>query len=243
MLLAMLAVAFGVVSDFVKLEWWPFLTLLVEGAILYFVISQIISDKSKKHKRDRQIQNTKVCFLIPRSKYPKKEYNGAPENEKYVNKLTVGIGNYILLLEVESEIDLLFDPIILIFEGQEDNRPTFCGKDNPFVVESLSDGSIRDWWDNISFRGDKKLFYLHHGDTLIDGNKIETKGVWRGKLHIRIPVREADQVDKYLDFEVVEDKDDIPFLKIATEVQIPTHESTTNTINPASTIRTDRTLY
>ena len=38
MLLGALAFAFGSLSTFVKLEWWPFLTFLVEGGILYFIV-------------------------------------------------------------------------------------------------------------------------------------------------------------------------------------------------------------
>jgi len=213
MLLGVLAVAFGSLSSFVTLDWWPFLTLIVEGAILFFVVREIVVASHKEQKRKQLLQDMDVFFLIPQRDYPLHHFEGAPEREIKTHKLTIGSGTYVLLLEIESNVDFQFDPINVLIEGSDVNKPKHIGKVNIFKVEELPDGSFRNWWGHIQVPATSYPHYYYHGNTLIDQNRIETTGEWKGKLHIEIPLRGELIIHKWLDLAVSSTDDEIPFLK------------------------------
>ncbi len=151
-------------------------------------------------------------FLIPKNKYPLKSFDGAPTSERLIKNLCVGIGTYTLLLEIKAKTNFQFDPIDIVFEGNGLNRPRLIGKDNPYIVEILPNGSMRNWWGNIISTTNEYPRYLYKGYTLIDGNRIKTAGEWKGKIRIQIPVREMI-ITKRLGFEVSKTRDDSLFLK------------------------------
>ena len=157
-------------------------------------------------------------YLIPQNKYPEASFTGAPDEESKPDCLTVGIGKYRLMHVVTPKTDILTDAIILRFEGPGKDKPKRSGPDNPFIIKPI-EGAIGtfylDWWGDVQPSPEGWPRYLHSGDTLVIGNRIETLGPWEGIAYFEIPLRGSPVIIKRLPFEVVEDKsaDQIPFLK------------------------------
>lgn len=208
------------------------LTFIIVAATFLILIVGILWN------RWRQLQKRHIdCnFLIPQSKYPYKTFDGAPVKEGFPRKLTVGIGTYTLILQIGSKMDILIDPINVIFVGKDDNKPRIDIWDNPFVIQKFEDGSYRDWWGDMHQSADQYPRQLYHGLTLQHGIRITTSGEWNGKVHIHVPIREIGIIKKQLDFIVSKTDDDIPFLQIihgqATIATIISADSTTNISRP-----------
>lgn len=159
-----------------------------------------------------------VQYLIPKREYPEASFNGAPREEIKPVSLTVGIGRYRLMHVITPRVDIIVDPIVLRFEGSDKNKPKRYGSDNPFIVNEIpgrGGPQYLDWWGDIhpTYQGWPR--YLHLGDTLVIGNRIETTGPWQGKAYFEFPIRDVKVIVKKLTFTVKEDEqaDQIPFLK------------------------------
>ena len=186
-------------------------------------------------KRKRKLQGLIVRYLVPQSKYPNASFIGAPAKEKKPDRLTDSIGIYRLMHVITPKTDMLIDPIVLRFEGDNKNIPERLGTDNPFIVEKLDDGSYRDWWGDVQPPPENWPRYLHYGGTLVVSNRIKTTGQWSGKAYFEFRVRNGPVIIKKLIFTVSEDPqdDEIPFLKVednqkATRLQAPTNIAPTN---------------
>jgi hypothetical protein len=46
-----------------------------------------------------------------------------------------------------------------------------------------------DWWGDIQPTSPNYPRYIHRGDTLVIGNRIETTGNWHGKAYFEFPIR------------------------------------------------------
>lgn len=200
------------------------------------LVGGIIYSVCKWRKKRQKLQDLMVHYLIPQSKYPNASFIGAPEQEEKPEQLIVGIGTYRLMHVITPKTDILIDPIILRFEGANKNIPKRYGTDNPFVVEILNDGSYRDWWGDVQPPPENWPRYLHYGDTLVIGNRIETVGQWSGKAYFEFRVRNEPVIIKKLGFTVSENPQDdqIPFLKIVNPQEPTRLQSPTNTAQPYS---------
>lgn len=203
---------------------WTFYIVVASFAIL---LLGILMGAIQRIVHKRRLKAIWVRFLIPKRNYPKKTIDGAPEDEQYPDRLTVGIGTYVLLLELESKVDLQFDPLSLMFEGSGENTPMLVRKANPFIVEQLGDGLFRNWWGHILPPPTIYPRRLPRGKALIDGNEVTTSGEWKGRIHVVVPVIGEGIIDKYLTFVVSTTQDDIPFQKTG-GVAIITGESVAN---------------
>lgn len=177
-----------------------------------------------------KLQHVDIRFLVPKNKYPCASFNGAPADERKPSQLTVGIGTYRLMHVIEPKTDMLIDPLVLRFEGKSDDMPERYGTDNPFIVEKLDDGSCRDWWGDIQPPPENWPRYIHHGDTVVIGNRIRTRGQWVGKVHFEVRVRNGPIIYKRLGFTVSlnSEDDEIPFLKVDDSQRLIRTDSPTN---------------
>jgi hypothetical protein len=219
---------------YITLRWiwfWDILTLILAlltqntqntsifwatiiSAVILVVSTLLVIGKSLKKRND--IKQICVCYLIPKKQYPGEvRFDGATEYERYPHKLTVGTGQYTLFIQVYSKIDIMVDPIRVIFSGPDTNKPRIVGKHNPFIRERLKDGSYRNWWNDIEKPavGYPRPFY--HQDCLMETNMICTYGKWEGKIHVEIPIRGTGKLERDLNFSVSTNviDDNVPFLK------------------------------
>ena len=221
-------------------ESWTFYIVVASFIVLIGGLFWHWGQGLLKKAKLRQIE---VRFLIPRNKYPYKTIQGALPEEQIVRRLSVGIGTYRLLLIAKSKVDVSFDPVVLTFEGSDENKPKILGKDNPFIVEFLTDGQYRDWWGNVNLPAQQYPRYLYHDQTLIDGNRIETTGEWKGQLHVQMPVRDTI-IHKHLEFSVgIDNKsDNIPFMRI-TSNDLNSYDSVGNPASSANTIQVGKAKW
>lgn len=157
-----------------------------------------------------------VLFLIPQTHYPLRNIGGAPSVERTNPKLTIGIGIYRLLYQIRTKEDIEYDPLVLVLEGDEKNRPNNLGIENLFVVDTSASG-IRDWWGNLlPISTPHSTRYLHHEDIGMSGIRIETKGKWVGKIRVEIRMKGKPIIYRYLQLNVSDNptEDEIPFLKL-----------------------------
>ncbi len=206
---------------------WPFWTFVVEAIILAFVVGGVIVTLVKQSNRKRNLQKIDVGFYVP-SNYPRKP-SGQPS---LLKELTVGIGTHIVYLIVTTEISVLLNAPDLGFQGDDDNKPSNEGRDYGDMFKRTSTGQIQDWWGNITDPTSNYPRPLSIGQNWPIGIRVKTTGPWCGKLYVQIPVSGETIVHRYLDFIVVVDKDDIPFLKVEGDgIQRPIF----GTFEPAST--------
>lgn len=222
-------------------ESWTFYIVVASFAVLLIGIvwrgGQWLRAKAILRKID-------VLFLVPKKNYPYKTFAGAPDKEKLVKKLTVGIGSYHVLLKVTTRKDVFLYPIGLLVEDDTDNKPIHNGKDNGFIFERLPDGQFRDWVGDVTIPPKEYPRPLRPKQSLIDCNIVKTTNNWAGKFHIQIQTMETI-VDRYLDFVVSETQDDIPFLKIENNIvyipiSINPTPSSFGEYHPASTTQIGR---
>jgi len=190
------------------------------GAIISAIvlIGGLIVTLCRKIQHNRKFSQLKVTYVIPQSKYPKAHFCGAPDSEGTPLNLTVGIGHYRLMHNITPKVDILIDPIILRFDGPSLDKPSAHGPDNPFIVQRIDNVSgsyYLDWWGDVQPAPQGWPRYIHAGETLSIGNRIETTGPWKGKTYFELPIRNKRVLKKKLDFGVTdnENEDQIPFLK------------------------------
>jgi len=198
---------------------WTFYIVVASFAIL---VLGIVIRFSQVRFRKRQVEGIEVRYLIPQQTYPRAVFKGAPNKEKRVSKLTVGIGTYKILHRLVPKVSMLVDEPAFYFDGQDENKPKVFGIDNPYKVEGIqrTDGAYyRDWWGNVQRDASAYPKYYHHGNVYAMGNRIQTFGKWIGKCVIEIPVRDEKVLTFKMDFEVTDNPelDNIPFLKVVEE--------------------------
>lgn len=129
-----------------------------------------------------------LSYLIPKKKYPAATFVDAQDDEIKPDKLTIGIGMYKVLHRLTPKVDILVNAMVLRFEGPEENKPQCHGSDNPYsdnpyiveLIEKVNGKYYKDWWGDIQPITSGYPRYIHSGDTLAIGNRVETKGIWQG---------------------------------------------------------------
>jgi len=216
-------------------ESWTFYIVLASFVIL---VSGLVWQGVKKSQKRFNLQKIVVRYLIPRRSYPNGvSYQDAPEVEGYPQTLTVGIGKYVLSIQLLSKIDLSIDPIRVVFEGKDTNKPRIEGKDSTFIREKLEDGSYRDWWGDVHKPATEYPRRFYRKDVLMVSNIVTTFGQWEGKIHVQVPIIEVGIIDRYLDFIVSTNKgnDNVPFLQKSDSNHVVYQvDSTTNISRPLS---------
>jgi hypothetical protein len=191
-------------------SWWAIVSGAIALGLLIFTIVKWSITRFHIHHR------ITVQFLIPMNHYPRRNFHGAPARESTSSELTIGIGIYRLLYQIRTKEDIEYDPPILIFEGNQKNRPDNLGNDNLFIVDTSNSG-IRDWWGNLlPIATPHSTKYLHHEDVGMCGVRIETRGTWNGRICIEIRMKNKPIISKYLQLSVSDNPkdDEIPFLKM-----------------------------
>lgn len=162
----------------------------------------------------------KACYLIPKSSYPLRQFNGAPANELRPRELIIGVGQYCLMHILTTKTNIEIDSLVLSFEGPDVNKPIIDAPDNPFIVESTKHSGFKyrkDWWGQMyPYSNEPGQRYWFKSNSLVTGHKITTTGEWKGKSCITVPIRNEKPYLMKLDLQVSEsrDEDEIPFLKI-----------------------------
>lgn len=160
-------------------------------------------------------------YLIPQSEYPEVQFEGAPDAEKKCQGLTIGIGHYRIIFQIQPKMNFTIDTVRFRFSGSTSHKPKDCGYNDPFIVgfpkDSLGRVHVRNWWGDIqpiSQEGDPII--CRKGTLLSTGREIETTGEWEGELIAKFVIKEAHDIEKILKFKVthIEENDQIPFLKI-----------------------------
>ncbi|MBN2074055.1 MAG: hypothetical protein JW762_00755, partial [Dehalococcoidales bacterium] len=154
--------------------------LILVGGLIYRCII--------KTKRKRRLNNLDCHFLIPKSEYPNKRFGGAPKEQETTNKMSIRDGTYTLLLEIISQETFQFEPLVITLAGSSDNRPDYLGTNNLYVVDTLNDGMLRNWWGQLIVPAQEYPRVIYSGDALIHGMKIKTHGLWCGQIHVQIRI-------------------------------------------------------
>lgn len=157
-----------------------------------------------------------LCYLIPRGHYPRRDFPGAPEDEQTRSSLTVGIGEYLVVLRVFVKDEMLVDDAPWSFPGG-DGAVEDLGSKNPFLVETRKrdDGRIHylDWW-GIWHNASTGPALYRPGVAWVTGHLIRTTKPFKGNLQVVFVPRGHKAIVKELPFVVdPEATDDIAFLK------------------------------
>jgi hypothetical protein len=158
----------------------------------------------------------RINYLIPRGHYDARDFPGASGNERHVDSLIVGLGEYTVLLRVtvKTEMEIVDAPWAFL---AAENAVSDVGSNNPSIVRNVQreDGRMvyQDWhgrWHNSSQGGT----VVHRPDAeWVMGHLISAKRAYRGELEVSFAVKGHKTIKKRLPFIVEPDRQgDIPFL-------------------------------
>jgi hypothetical protein len=170
----------------------------------------------------------RVTFLIPKAKYAEKRFEGAQETEQTPTSLTVGVGRYEVIIQVQEKLDLeiLQARFILDEEGQGARPVIREAPPSRFLRETAADYLGRhqylDW--NGELRTSEDFDFpreVLRDDTGVLTRIVETSGPWEGDIVIPLALRGsrfARPAHPRLRFKVDPDADEVPFLQASSQV-------------------------
>jgi hypothetical protein len=170
-----------------------------------------------------------VSYFVPKATYARTSFAGAPENPEFPKRLTVGVGEYCLILRVHAKrANVIVQGIQIEFQGgPETARPRNLGLTAARLVRQfrndLGEEVYEDWDGHVRAVREASRFPKHFTgdkDHWLPGHVIQTTGPWKGTAQAIIHWRsntgpESSSVRESLPFEVstAPAADEIPFLR------------------------------
>ena len=221
MALGTLALIFGWLSTASDWPWDVVTGFLAMGTFAILVVASGVQLRGFHRRRKSQAARAALLadpliveHFIPQSTYKLRAFAGAPDEEGFPEELVIGIGKYRILQRVMAKTELIVGSVVLHLDGPPENSPQVGERDNPYIIERLPEGQVRDWHGVVlpDMTGVWPRQY-DEGVYVMIGNSIETTTEWEGHIRLAFSIHGAKRVSYRLRFRVSAHEDMIPFLR------------------------------
>ena len=171
----------------------------------------------------------RVTFLLPKTKYALRRFQGAPAAETHPKELSMGVGVYDVPIRVQAMTDMEIVQLrVAIHENDLGTRPVDLGRvpsrwQYHTTADHLGRHRYVDWNGEVRLSQDFDSFprVVPRGDNCLITHRIRTLGDWDGEIAIVMALRGRFTRSRVvsLPLHVSRYKDDVPFLRAVRDVQ------------------------